>query len=290
VVNVEGKYRMWYTGNSVATRVDVMSLGYAESDDGIHWKEREGNPILTPDDLPFGTAWQTPWVLFDAARGAFRMWFVSGAADWNADGKPATRHQYVGYAESEDGLSWDIHPEPVYPSGRGPCILPEDGGGYAMWMNSAPQPDGDFASLAANIYRLTFPDGIVWTRDPEPVVTAGGPLRSTVYPFVVRDNGDYTMWYACAVEGGHCELYCSTSTDGIEWTHQWDKPSFPAIRNPDDFDGRYISTPCVLDDGGRYLMYYSVRDLGDIYGASDGTMKADRMGIYRHIGVAVCEK
>ena len=47
------------------------------------------------------------------------------------------------------------------------------------------------------------------------------------------------------------------------------------------------STPCVLDDEDRYLMYYSARDLGNIYGAGDGTVRADSAGIYRHIGVAV---
>ena len=290
VVKMEGKYRMWYVGNSEATRVDVVSLGHAESDDGICWIEHDGNPILTSADLPFGTSWQTPRVLFDTARGVFKMWFVSGGSERDANDKPTIRRQYLGYAESRDGFSWEIHPEPIYPSGRGPCILTGEGGGYTMWMNSAPDPDGEFASLAANIFRFTSDDGIEWTRDPEPVVTAGGPTRSNVYPFVINDSGDYTMWYACAVEGGYCELYCSTSSDGVEWTHHRDHASFPATRNPDDFDGRYTSTPCVLDDEDRYLMYYSARDLGNIYGAGDGTLKVDRMGVYRHVGVAVCEK
>jgi predicted GH43/DUF377 family glycosyl hydrolase len=30
----------------------VTSIGYATSDDGIHWTEYEGNPILTPEDDP----------------------------------------------------------------------------------------------------------------------------------------------------------------------------------------------------------------------------------------------
>ena len=290
VVRVDGTYHMWYVGNPMATRVDNLSLGYAESVDGLVWNEHENNPILTPADLPFGASWQTPRVLFDEARGLFRMWFVSGGVENDDEGAPTLRRQFVGYAESEDGLSWKIHPEPVYPSGRGPCVLIEEEGGYTMWMNSAPEPDDEFARLAANIFRFSSSDGLEWTRDPDPVVTAGGPTRSNVYPFVFKDRGDYTMWYTCAVEGGHCELYSSTSSDGVTWTHHRDEPSFPATRNPDDFDGRYTSTPCVLDDGDRYLLYYSARDPGNLYGAGDGTLKVDRMGIYRHIGVAVCEK
>ena len=51
------------------------------------------------------------------------------------------------------------------------------------------------------------------------------------------------------------------------------------------FDARY-----VLDDGDRYLLYYSARDWGNLYRAGDGTIQHDGWGIYRHIGVAVCEK
>ena len=37
VVKVDGRYEMWYLGNSSATRNNDMDLGYAESEDGLHW-------------------------------------------------------------------------------------------------------------------------------------------------------------------------------------------------------------------------------------------------------------
>ena len=46
----------------------------------------------------------------------------------------------------------------------------------------------------------------------------------------------------------------------------------------------------MLDDGDRYLMYYSTRDWGNLYRAGDGTIKTDGAGIYRDIVVAVCSK
>ena len=65
VLKQDGVYRMWYLGNGTATRTGDMDLGYAESSDGLVWKEHPGNPILTAADLPQGTMWQTPHVLFD---------------------------------------------------------------------------------------------------------------------------------------------------------------------------------------------------------------------------------
>ena len=47
VVRVNGIYRMWYLGNSTATRTKDMDLGTATSVDGIHWEADPANPILT---------------------------------------------------------------------------------------------------------------------------------------------------------------------------------------------------------------------------------------------------
>ena len=285
-----GKYRMWYLGNATATRTDDLDLGYAESEDGITWAEHPENPILTGDDLPWGNAWQTPYVIFDPERSMFRMWFVMADSGRDSNNALLWFGQKLGYAESPDGLRWEIHPGPLYPTARGPCVIKEGLSTYRMWMNSSPDPDGDFGSLTAHIYRFESDDGIHWIRDPEPAVTAANPVQSVVYPFILKSGDDYTMWYGCHVEGGLFEIFCSTSSDGRTWTHHWDHPTFPATRDPSDFDGRYTSTPCIVDGGDRLLMYYSTRDFGNLYGAGDRTLRVDRMGIYRHIGVAVCPK
>ena len=289
VVRAAGAYRMWYLGNSTATRTNDMDVGYAESPDGMHWVPHPGNPILTARDLPWGTAWQTPHVVWDARGGWFRMWFIMASSERDEVNQLVSFGQKLGHARSRDGITWDVHPEPVYPTGRGPCVLP-DGQGYRMWMNSMPAPTGDFADLVSAIYHFTSPDGIRWSRDPTPVVAATDGLRSTIYPFVLRTEDGYTMWYGCHVDGGRFEIYCSTSADGTDWVHHGHAPAFPATRHPSDFDGRYTSTPCVVDDGDRYLLYYSARDWGNLYGAGDGTIGIDGSGIYRHIGLAIGPK
>ncbi len=289
VVRTDDGYRMWYCGNSSGTRTNDMDIGCADSPDGVNWTPYEKNPVLTAADLPWGGAWQTPHVLFDDETGCFRMWFVMARSERDEHNRLVSFGQQLGHATSRDGIDWEVHPEPIYPSGRGPCVL-RAGRGWQMWMNSMAEPDGDFASLVSSIYRFESSDGLTWTRDPGPAVTATGTLGSVVYPFVLKSGGDYTLWYGCHVDGGRFEIYCSRSSDGIFWTHHHDAPAFPASRTADRFDGRYTSTPCIIEEEDRYLLYYSARDWGNLYGAGDGTVQCDSAGIYRHIGVAIADR
>jgi hypothetical protein len=281
VVRTESGYGMWYLGCSDRTREGVMHVGYAESADGFDWEPHPGNPVLHADDLPWGSVWQTPDVHYDPEVG-YRMWFVGGNND--------TDRQRLGYAESADGVEWDVHSEPLFPSARGPCVR-ETESGYEMWACSAPDPDDPRrnegrSDIVQYIYRFESPDGLEWTREDEPAVTTSGRVDSVVYPEVVETDSGYVMLYACHLEGDVFEMHCSTSPDGHEWTPHHEVSALPATRDPDDFDGRYTSTPCVVEEADRYLLYFSTRDWGNLYGAGDGTVEADAQGIYRHVGVA----
>jgi hypothetical protein len=147
--------------------------------------------------------------------------------------------------------------------------------------------DGKFDDLVSSIFHFKSVDGLHWERDAEPAVKTAGPLKSVVYPFVLKQPDGWIMWYGCHVDGGCFEIYCSTSEDGVNWTHHVEQPAFPATREPNTFDGRYTSTPCVLEEEDRYLLYYSSRDCGHLYRSGDGKIRYDAGGIYRHIGVAV---
>ena len=74
--------------------------------------------------------------------------------------------------------------------------------------------------------------------------------------------------------------------DGRTWYYQNDMPIFPPSPDRQAFDARYTSTPHVVKLPGRYLMYYSARDLDDEWIAPDGTTQRDPDGVYRHIGCA----
>ena len=51
VIRADGMYKMWYVGTSGPPRPANCHLGYATSQDGIHWEEYPDNPIVT-DEAP----------------------------------------------------------------------------------------------------------------------------------------------------------------------------------------------------------------------------------------------
>ena len=297
VVRVGATYMMWFVGNRTATRTNDFEIGLARSDDGIRWTQHADNPVITGRDLPWEAGCITPYVLHDPEADRFRMWFVMCRHDRDSQGQIARYEMKLGHAVSCDGVRWEVHPESLCPSAQSPCVLRDQSGRFQMWMNSTPGPDSEYREIVRNIYRFESSDGIQWRRDPRPAITATEELPIVVYPFVVRDSSGYTMWYASCTErfceplgGSVCEIYCATSEDGRTWTRPRREPVLAATRDPNDYDGRYVTTPCIVDGGDRYLMYYSCRDWGNLYGADDGTIRSDRAGIYRHIGVAVCPK
>ena len=58
------------------------------------------------------------------------------------------------------------------------------------------------------------------------------------------------------------------------------------MRIRDAFDARYTSTPYVLKLPGRYVLYYSARDMLEGWLQADGTPGPGRGFAYRHIGLS----
>lgn len=288
VIEHDGKFRMWYLGTSTASRSNDMAMGYAESLDGIHWTEHSENPILSGRDVPWGRTMQTPYVLWDAEQAIYKLWFVSGdGVSRDAKGEITENDQRLGYATSQDGIHWDVHPTPIFPSGRSPSVMKEDSNSYRMWMGSRPDiEDRVSGSLYRHIYEFKSTDGIHWQRAAEPSIVPDGRAQSTVYPFVLKEETGYVMWYGCHLAGGRFELFSATSPDGIRWTLNHDQPAFGAATEKDRFDSRYTSTPCVVKSGDRYLLYYSARNLDNEYRDGHGKLQRDGSGVYADIGVA----
>jgi len=287
VIYHDGKFCMWYLGTSTASRTNDIVMGYAESKDGFHWSEHPQNPIITADDVPWGQIIQTPFVLFDRDDSIFKMWFVSGNVPRDKNGKPLSNDQRLGYATSQDGIAWKVHPKPIFPSARSPSVIKEGPHSYRMWMGSRPNvKDHNSGELYTNIYQFTSKDGLQWERSEKPVLRPSGPARSTVYPFVIKEDSGYSMWYGCHVAGGKFELFYANSDDGKHWHVDHTQPAFPAAQDKKRFDGRYTSTPCIVRTGKRLLLYYSARDWKSEYIDIKGRKRRDGSGVYSHIGVA----
>jgi hypothetical protein len=91
-----GIWRMWYASGTAWTMVDGAPrhhyhVKYAESMDGIDWR-RDGHVCIDyagPHEYAIGR----PFVLHDG--GVYRMWYSTRGDSYR-----------IGYAESEDGLTW----------------------------------------------------------------------------------------------------------------------------------------------------------------------------------------
>jgi predicted GH43/DUF377 family glycosyl hydrolase len=288
VIFHDGRFRMWYLGTSESSRSNDMLMGYAESDDGISWKEHPANPILSGKDIPWGRMVQTPFVKFDEARSEYRMWFVSGdGVTKDEAGKKLTRNdQKLAYATSKDGLNWKVHPTPLYPSGRSPSVIQLAEKQYRMWMGSQPDLNPMADGLYQNIYEFSSTDGFAWKRSAKPVLKPRASAKSTVYPFVIREGKSWYMWHGCHVDGGRFELFCAKSDDGTHWDVDHTRPAFAAREGKVGFDSKYTSTPCIVRVKDRLLMYYSARDWQTEYVDGEGKKRRDGAGVYAHIGVA----
>ncbi len=280
VIRANGTYRMWYVGTSTGSRIYDMGIGYAESNDGLNWKPHPGNPVLKGENLPYGPCFQTPFVIFDREEENYKMWFtaVLGSAT----------NQALGYATSPDGVKWSVHPKPIYPSIRSPMVLKTGPANYRMWANSDPGPGK--GSLFNNIFEFSSTEGMTWTRSKSPCIRPSDLISTCVYPFVSQINGRYVMWYGGHIAGGQFELFCATSDDGSKWEVDHKRAAFPAADGKERFDSRYTSTPSVVVEKDRILLYYSARDWNRDYIDSKGQKKRDGSSPYSHIGVAVMKR
>ncbi len=185
VIHDESGYRMWYSGHEAGTSGRV---GYATSADGSAWTKYPDNPIMDAgppgsfDD--YGVLPSTVMV----RDGLYQMWYTS-----SRDPGPMFDWDWrVGYAESDDGLSWTRRTEPVLES-DGELVAPSvffDGSRYHMWYENLS------GYGRAEISYAVSPDGIDWTTYwANPVL--GSVDRQYEFPNVLYnlDTGSYEMWY-----------------------------------------------------------------------------------------------
>jgi predicted GH43/DUF377 family glycosyl hydrolase len=152
---------------------------------------------------------------------------------------------------------------PVFPSGpsgswyRGlftPCVLfNADSSRFEMWFAASTNAGG------ARPWQIGFTksiDGIVWTV-PEIVLSprAGNwDNYSLQSPFVIRENGQYKMWYTS--EGPNYTTFkigYATSPDGVNW-NRLDNPIFEA--GTQSWEAGGVGTCCVMPITGGYKMWY----------------------------------
>lgn len=90
-----------------------------------------------------------------------------------------------------------------------------------------------------------------------PVLTGSAPYDSggALLPAVLKEGGTYKLWYTAIGSDNVERIAYATSPDGLTWNKQG------VVLSPDQgWEGKALSAPSVIKDGGTYKMWYDGRD------------------------------
>jgi len=246
VIRVDETYHLWYGGSD--DPLEANGIGHATSPDGVEWTMDPANPVLTRGEPGAWDRWfwfPSPAVMYDGSE--FHMWYA---------GTASTSGTLIqgGYATSPDGSAWTKYEgNPVLEVGPPgswddrqvrPASVILDGETYKMWYSGF--------GASSGIGYAESPDGIDWTKHPEPVLGRlsypGGWDKFPADPSVVFDGSLYHMWYAGRSTGDWMIGY-AFSTDGIGWSRHRGNPVVSV-------SGEDIYTMPVVFDGSMWHGWY----------------------------------
>jgi dienelactone hydrolase len=246
----DGTYSLYYPGSRGAVAERVFQLGMATSKDGVHFEKHAGSvlgfadrkhSILTPALLrrPDGSTLRE--------GGRLRLFFSSTHFEKT---DKHTLHQ----AWSTDGVEWTEPSAALLEDVYAPSVM-KDGDTYKLWFTDVSKDPWGFK-------HATSSDGKEWEVHAGPVLETGQKWERgrLFYPYVIKQDGLYLMWYASYwARGDRTAIGMATSEDGIRWTKNENNPIF----RPDPsraWESHYTSSQCVLPIGdGRYRMWYGTR-------------------------------
>lgn len=203
----------------------------------------------------FHHTFYSPCVIF--AQGRFHLWFEG------TDVLPALNQGRIGYAQSEDGIVWKLHPaNPVLAADQlpfrasnlsTPWVLFDDAEQiYKMWFVATTKSVRNEQEVIEDqdLGYATSQDGIAWKFHDRPLV------EKCRRPCVRKENGRYRMWMNARPKPtdsfavGYRHVFEYDSPDGIAWTRR-EQPAIVAggITNSCVY-------PCVLKLGDRYHMWH----------------------------------
>lgn len=192
VLKIGGIYKMWYTGQARGHSF----IGYAESEDGIHFTRFSRDPILIPEYPWENASVMNPCVLYE--DGVYKMWYSAGET---------YEPNVNAYAISADGIAWEkAKCNPIFVCDKrneyeqnriGGCqVIRTADMGYVMFYI------GYRDIHTACICVVKSPDGFTrWERSPlNPIITpeAGCWDANACYkPTVLwnEEEGKWMLWY-----------------------------------------------------------------------------------------------
>ncbi len=233
ILKENGVYKMWYTGYNGGGDA-VKHLGYATSEDGIHWTRYPGNPI-------FDKYWTEDVFVVHHERQYYMV----------AEGE----HDIAHMLTSKDGIQWTnmgnldirkVNGEPIDPGPYGtPTLWIEDGKWYLFYERN------DQA-----IWLAVSTDHQVWTNIQDDPVIEKGPeqydAEAVALNQIIKYHGRYYAYYHGSPDKDWTtwNSNIATSDDLIHWIKYENNP----IVRPDSIN-KDISSPILVYDGDQYRLY-----------------------------------
>lgn len=205
------------------------------------WTDYSYNPILTGLDngSPYGPYYGR--VLYD--EGKFKMWFANSFGSDRYD---------IGYAESLDGLRWQvINNSVIKPGAPGswdgygvhPGAVIKDGNIFKMYFAGQSTDNNE---SHRRIGLATSYDGINWTKSSEQITNQINILGYTTD--ILKVNGVYYLYY-----GNSSVIGVATSTDGVNWQ----KSTKNVVTASESWEGNRIWSCTVIYENGKFRMLYN---------------------------------
>ena len=249
VIKVGNLYQMWYTS---ASGRDTLAIATATSVNGENW---EKNGFVKWESRPANWAmggYSSPAILYE--NGMFRMWFSGDSAK--------SLHSGIGYAISQDGITWSARSTPVIPSTQArpkvfsPKIL-KINNQYFLFYNVETQ---NSPQLVEETHLATSFDGIVWSLKG-PVLqqrsNVSWDVVGPIHPSVIYDEQRFKMYYTAFDPTGYTfAIGYAESLNGYSWAYTSATPEFTTA-NTDPWFTKSVGYVSLLRDGTTLKMWFS---------------------------------
>jgi predicted GH43/DUF377 family glycosyl hydrolase len=246
-VLVEGdKHRMWFSWRP------RRGIGYAESEDGLHWHTRAEVVLGADADTETESVEVTrPYVLVE--NDGLTMWYAAHGPEEVA----------IARATSRDGIRWErkgvvLRAEEPWEKRALMCpsVLRDENGTYHLWYSGGERYEPDAIGYA------TSADGVTWQRvDRNPVLrpleTARWERSRVAGAHVFAHAGWLYAAYIGFADGFEdSSIGIARSSDGINWLRH---AGNPVIRHgaPGEFDSINVYKPFVVVDNGEWRLWFN---------------------------------
>jgi predicted GH43/DUF377 family glycosyl hydrolase len=228
------------------------------------WNDFNLNPILSKTGSSFDVGGIIqPKVVFD--ENMYKMWYANEAN---------SGVHSIGYAVSTDGFHWYRKVDkPVLSAGTNGrwdsygvslgAVIKENGI-YKMYYTGNPTHDGPY-----QIGLAVSPDGINWTKNPQPVLYADSLFEPNITASeVIKLNNTYYMYYS-TVTSNRRVVCIALSDDGVKWKRYSQNPILSVTKQ---WEGTGTYYPSVIKSNNKLLMVYqNYNDPATAFGMASST-------------------